>query len=154
MNYWIENKRKELLKLLKKVDLFLLNEGEVKELTGESNLVKAAKAVLKFGPKRVVIKKGEHGSLQFSSNSIFSTPAYLLESIFDPTGAGDTFAGGLMGYLSTCKAVNQTNLRKAIVYGTVMATFAVEDFSLNRLGSITKNEVVRRYKKFMKLTQI
>ena len=154
MNYWIRNKRKDLLKLLKKVDIFLLNEGEAKELTGERNLVKAAKSTLRFGPKKVVIKKGEHGSLQFSSDSVFSTPAYLLETIFDPTGAGDTFAGGLMGYLSTCKAMNQTNLRKAIIYGTIMATFAVEDFSLKRLGSVTKNEVIKRYKQFMKLTQV
>ncbi|UCD55028.1 MAG: bifunctional hydroxymethylpyrimidine kinase/phosphomethylpyrimidine kinase [Candidatus Omnitrophota bacterium] len=159
MNYWIENKRKDLVKLLKKVDIFLLNEAEAKELAGESSLVKAAKAILKFGPKRIIIKKGEHGSLLFSGNSVFSTPAYLMESIFDPTGAGDTFAGGLVGYLAACKTQNQAgladrqaNLRKAIVYGSVMATFAVEDFSLRRLASITRADIVRRFKQFRKLT--
>ena len=152
MNYWIDNKKKSLMKLLKDVDIFFLNEAEAKQLTGEASLVKAAKAIRTFGPKRIIIKKGEHGSLLFSEGSIFSTPAYLMESIFDPTGAGDTFAGGVMGYLASCKAVNQTSLRKAIVYGSVMATFAVEDFSLRRLGVIDKRDINRRFKNFRKLT--
>ena len=152
MNYWIDNKKKSLMKLLKDVDIFFLNEAEAKQLTGEASLVKAAKVIRTFGPKRIIIKKGEHGSLLFSEGSIFSTPAYLMESIFDPTGAGDTFAGGVMGYLASCKAVNQTSLRKAIVYGSVMATFAVEDFSLRRLGAIGKRDINRRFKNFRKLT--
>ena len=152
MNYWIENKRKDLLKLLKKIDIFLLNESEAKELTGRSSLLKAAKSILKFGPKRVIIKKGEHGSLLFSGDSVFSAPAYLMETIVDPTGAGDTFAGGLMGYLVTQKSVNCASLRRAVVYGGVMATFAVEDFSLKRLGTVTKKDIAKRFKEFTKLT--
>ncbi|MGB2705376.1 MAG: PfkB family carbohydrate kinase [Candidatus Omnitrophota bacterium] len=152
MNYWIENRRKELVKLLKKIDIFFLNESEAKELTGESSLVKAAKEVFKMGPEKIIIKKGEHGALLFSGNSIFSVPAYLMESIFDPTGAGDTFAGGVMGYLAAQKPLNKANLRKAIVYGTVMATFAVEDFSLRRLGAVKPADIQRRLKNFRKLT--
>ena len=152
MSYWIDNKRKELMKLLKKIDLFFLNESEAKELTGEASLIKAAREVSKMGPKKIIIKKGEHGALLFSGNSIFSAPAYLMESIFDPTGAGDTFAGGVMGYLSKEDLVNRTNLRKAIVRGTVMATFAVEAFSLRRLGAIKKSDIARRLKNFRKLT--
>jgi sugar/nucleoside kinase (ribokinase family) len=152
MNYWIENKRKDLVKLLKKIDLFFLNESEAKELTGESSLVRAAKAIFEFGPKKIIVKKGEHGSLLFSGNSVFSTPAYLMESIFDPTGAGDTFAGGVMGYLAACKNKSDAHLRRAIVYGSVMATFAVEDFSLRRLITVTKADVLRRFKRFKKLT--
>ncbi|NQU95383.1 MAG: bifunctional hydroxymethylpyrimidine kinase/phosphomethylpyrimidine kinase [Candidatus Omnitrophica bacterium] len=153
MNYWIENKRKSLLKLLKKIDIFLLNESEAKELTGSSNLLKAARNILKLGPERVIIKKGEHGSLLFSGNSVFSTPAYLMETIVDPTGAGDTFAGGLMGYLATQKSINRASLRRAVVYGGVMATFAVQDFSLKRLGSVTKKDIAKRFKEFTRLTQ-
>ena len=152
MNYWIENKRRSLLKLLRRVDIFLLNESETRELTGEANLLKAARSILKLGPKRVIIKKGEHGSILVSGSSVFSAPAYLVESVFDPTGAGDTFAGGMMGYLSARNRVNRTNLRRAIVYGNVMATFAVCDFSLDRLGSVRKSDVSRRFKKFRKLT--
>ncbi|MFC1576249.1 PfkB family carbohydrate kinase [Candidatus Omnitrophota bacterium] len=152
MNYWIESKRKSLLKLLKKVDIFLLNEPEARQLTGETSLVKAAKAIFKLGPKKIVLKKGEHGCLLFSGGSIFSIPAYLLESVFDPTGAGDTFAGGFMGYLASCKTLNEKALRRAVVYGSVMATFTVEDFSLKRLASIKKRDITRRFKKFRKLT--
>lgn len=153
MNYWIENKPKALVKLLKKADIFLLNESEARELAGEASLAKAARAILKFGPKKIIIKKGEHGSLLFSRDSIFSTPAYLMESIFDPTGAGDTFAGGVIGYLAACKTQNEANLRKAIVYGGVMATFAVEDFSLGRLGAVTKADIAKRVREFRKLTR-
>lgn len=153
MNYWIENKRRELMGLLKKVDIFFLNESEARELTGESNLVKAAKEILKMGPGKIIIKKGEHGALLFSGSSIFSAPAYLMESIFDPTGAGDTFAGGAMGYLAAQKSLNTANLRKSIVYGTVMATFAVEDFSLGRLGAIKQSDINRRLNNFRKLTR-
>ena len=152
MNYWIANKRKSLLRLLKKVDIMLLNESEARQLTGETSLVKSARALRKCGAKKVIIKKGEHGSLLFSENSIFSTPAYLLESVYDPTGAGDTFAGGLIGYLDKKKACGGSDLRKAVVYGNVMATFAVEDFSLRRLGAVKRNEVEKRLKQFKKLT--
>ncbi len=152
MNYWIENKRKHLLGLLKKIDMFLLNESEARELTEEPNLLKAARTLLKFGCRTIIIKKGENGALLFSGKNIFSAPAFLMESIFDPTGAGDTFAGGVMGYLAKAGKVNNITLRKALVYGTVMATFAVEDFGLGRLSKITKKDITERIRKFRKLT--
>ena len=152
MNYWIQNKRKQLLRLLKKVDIFFLNESEARELTAECNLIKAAKALIKFGPKRVIIKKGEHGALLLVKNSAFCAPAFLLESVVDPTGAGDTFAGGVMGYLAKSGKFNDNTLRNAIVYGGVMATFAVEGFSLQRLASISKKDIDKRIKKFKNFT--
>ncbi len=152
MNYWIEHKRKQLLKLLKKVDICLLNEAEARELVGEVNLMKAGKEILKLGPLVVIIKKGEHGVLLFSQKHIFATPAYLLESVYDPTGAGDTFAGGFMGYLARAKEYNKKSLRRAVVYGSIMATFAVEDFSLRKLQKVTLQDVRRRLDKFKKFT--
>jgi len=152
MNYWIETKRNQLLKLLKRVDICLLNEAEAKELVGETNLVKAGKKILKLGPPIVIIKKGEHGVVLFSQKHIFATPAYLLESVYDPTGAGDTFAGGFIGYLAKVKKYNQKSLREAVVCGSIMATFAVEDFSLRKLQKITAVDVRRRLNKFKKLT--
>lgn len=151
MNYWIETKLNNLLKLLKKVDIFLLNESEAKALTGENALIKVAKAIARLGPKRVIIKRGENGALLFSDGDIFSIPAFLLESTFDPTGAGDTFAGGVVGYLANCPKFTQTNLRKAVVYGSIMATFAVEDFSVRRLVSVTKKDINNRLNRFKKL---
>lgn len=153
MNYWIENKRNDLIRLLKKVDIFFVNESEAKELTGEAGLVAAARAIRSFGPKKVIIKKGEHGSLLFSNDSVFSAPAFLMETIFDPTGAGDTFAGGVMGYLASSGSLSERALRKAIVYGGVMATFAVRDFSLRRLGAIKKTDITKRFKEFKQLTR-
>jgi sugar/nucleoside kinase (ribokinase family) len=154
MNYWIENKRKELSKLLKKVDMFLLNEAEVRELTGESNLLKAGKQVLSMGPKKVIIKKGEHGTLLFSYNSVFAAPAYLLETIHDPTGAGDTFAGGLIGYLrKSGRFSSDSEIRKGIIYGTIMASYAVEDFSIRRLTNICYSDIQRRYHDYKRLTR-
>ncbi|MDD5613659.1 MAG: PfkB family carbohydrate kinase [Candidatus Omnitrophica bacterium] len=152
MNYWIENKRKKLINLLKRVDIFIINESESKELTYEANLIKAGKKILRFGPKIIVIKKGEHGVLLFTKDHMFTTPAYLLESVFDPTGAGDTFAGGFMGYLAKHKKIGQGTLRKAVIYGSIMATFAVEDFSLGKLGSISKSDIEKRIKTFKKIT--
>ncbi|MDP8289833.1 MAG: PfkB family carbohydrate kinase [Candidatus Susulua stagnicola] len=152
MNYWINTKRSQLVKLLRRVDICLLNETEAKELVGENNLVKAGKEISKLGPSVVIIKKGEHGVLLFSQKHIFTTPAYLLESVYDPTGAGDTFAGGLMGYLAKVKKYNQKSLREAVVYGSIMATFAVEDFSLRRLQNVTVSDVQRRLSIFRKIT--
>jgi sugar/nucleoside kinase (ribokinase family) len=154
MNYWIENKRGKLLKLLKEVDMFLLNEGEARELTDEANLLKAGKAILSLGPKKVIIKKGEHGVLLFSHNSVFSAPAYLLETINDPTGAGDTFAGGLMGYLrKSGRFTSDSEIRKGIIYGTIMASYAVEDFSISKLGSLSYSDVQKRYHDYRRLTR-
>ncbi|MDP8252922.1 MAG: PfkB family carbohydrate kinase [Candidatus Kaelpia aquatica] len=152
MNYWIENKKRALLKLLKRVDIFFINESESKELTNQKNLVKAAKEILSFGPKVVVIKKGEHGVLLFTKSHAFTAPAYLMESVFDPTGAGDTFAGGFIGYLAKTKRIDQTSLRRAAIYGTIMATFAVEDISLSKLGKISAIDIDKRIKGFKKLT--
>ena len=152
MNYWIENKCNYLLKLLKKVDIFLLNESEARQLTDQNSIVKAAKRLLKLGPMIVIIKKGEHGSVLFSDKYIFSIPAFLLESIVDPTGAGDTFAGGLVGYLVHCNKFSQLALKRAVVYGSVMSSFAVEDFSVKRLLSINIGDIEKRVKQFQRLS--
>ncbi len=152
MNFWIEKKRKDLLRLIGKVDIFLLNESEARALTTETNLIKAGKEILKLGPKVVIIKKGEHGVLLFTEKTIFVTPAFLLETVFDPTGAGDTFAGGFMGYLAKAKRYNQGVLKEAIIYGTIMATFAVEDFSLRKLATVTDKDIKNRLKEFKKFT--
>lgn len=152
MNFWIENKNKELRRLLKKLDIFLCNESEARQFTGEGSTVKAARSLLALGPKQVIVKKGEHGALLFSDHSVFCIPAFLMETIHDPTGAGDTFAGGLIGYLAGCKRMTVANLRKAIAVGTVMATFAVEDFSLDKLSSVNAKDINKRFKEFQKLT--
>ena len=152
MNFWIEGKPDALKRLLSKVDLFVLNEGEAREFAGEPNLVKAAKQILSYGPKTLIIKRGEYGALMFNGNSVFSAPAYPLESIFDPTGAGDSFAGGLMGYLANTDDTSESNIRQAIIFGSVMASFNVEDFSLNRLKTLTLKEIHERYRQFKQLT--
>jgi len=153
MNYWIANKKKSLLKTLKKVDIFLLNEAEARQLTEETNLLKAGRAILSLGPKKVIIKKGEHGVLFFSRNTVFSAPAYLLETINDPTGAGDTFAGGLMGYLRKSGRYTDTEIRRGVVYGTIMASYAVEDFSLKKLSSIKYSDIQKRYYSYRQITR-
>jgi len=153
MNYWIDTKRKSLERLLDKIDILLLNDAEARQLSGESNLIRAAQLVISFGPKAVIIKRGEHGVLYFSKNTHFVAPAYLLETICDPTGAGDTFAGGMMGYLSRSKAVNDENIRKSIIYGSIMASFTVEDFSVNRLLEISKKDIQGRFKHFRSITK-
>jgi len=154
MNYWIENKLEDLKKVLKRVDIFLLNESEARELTSCMSLLKAGKQILSLGPKVVVIKKGEHGVLLFTKKHLFATPAYLLEEVFDPTGAGDTFAGGFIGYLSNCQKYNQAALRQAVIYGSIMATFTVESFSVDRLADINKRDINNRMKKFKKFISI
>ncbi|MFA5008833.1 MAG: PfkB family carbohydrate kinase [Candidatus Omnitrophota bacterium] len=152
MNHWIDSKKKQLTRFLKKVDILFLNDGEARQLSGENNLLKAAKAIFKFGPKRIIIKKGEHGAMLFSKNSVFCVPAFLLEEVYDPTGAGDTFAGGVMGYLARHDSLSDTALRRALVHGNIMATFAVEDFGPWRLVSLTKPEIEKRLKEFKRLT--
>jgi len=152
MNFWIEGKPEALKRLLSKVDLFVLNEGEAREFAKEPNLIKASKKILSYGPKTVIIKRGEYGALMFNGGAIFSAPAYPLESIFDPTGAGDSFAGGLMGYLANTDDTSESNIRQAIIFGSVMASFNVEDFSLNRLKTLTLKEIQERYRQFKQLT--
>lgn len=153
MNYWIEHKRKELETLLDKIDIFLLNEAEARQFSGESNLMKAAQLIVSFGPKAVIIKKGEHGVIYFSKDSHFLAPAYLLESLYDPTGAGDTFAGGMVGFLSKTGKVNEINIRKSIIYGSILASFVVEDFSINRMLDISIKDIKARYDHFKKITK-
>lgn len=152
MNHWINDKRHSLVKLLKKVDVLLLNDAEARQLTEEVNLFKAIKWVFKRGPEIVIIKKGEHGVILATKQSLFCIPAYPLETVFDPTGAGDTFAGGFLGSLSRFNKLDNSALRRAVVYGTVMASFAVEDFGPERLISITRRDIEARYRMFRKLT--
>jgi sugar/nucleoside kinase (ribokinase family) len=152
MNFWIEGKLKELKETLRHVDILTINEAEARELSKESNLVKAARRIRSYGPETIIIKRGEYGALMFSGSGTFSAPAYPLESVFDPTGAGDSFAGGFMGYLSSVDRMTDRNIRQAIIVGSVMASFDVEDFSLNRLKDLTNREIETRYREFKKLT--
>jgi sugar/nucleoside kinase (ribokinase family) len=152
MNFWIESKRDSLLETLKLVDLLLINDAEARELSGEPNLVKAANVILSYGPKTLIIKRGEYGALMFSGKKIFAAPAYPLESVFDPTGAGDCFAGGFMGYLANTMNFEESNIRKAIIFGSVMASYNVEAFSLDRIKSLDYSEIESRYREFKRLT--
>ena len=152
MNFWIEGKREALIRTLGHVDILVINEAEVRQLADEANLVKASRAVLAMGPKTLVVKRGEYGVLVFTEYSIFSAPAYPLEEVFDPTGAGDTFAGGFMGYLAATNNLSDETIRKATVFGSVMASFTVEDFSLNRLRKLSWSEVEERFRRFQALT--
>jgi sugar/nucleoside kinase (ribokinase family) len=152
MNFWIEGKREALVRTLGHVDILVINEAEVRQLADEANLVKASRTVLAMGPKTLVVKRGEYGVLVFTEHSIFSAPAYPLEEVFDPTGAGDTFAGGFMGYLAATNNLSDETIRKATVFGSVMASFTVEDFSLNRLRKLSWSEVEERFRRFQALT--
>lgn len=152
MNLWIETRRKELLKLLKKVDIFLLNDAEARQLSGEKNLLDAARYISSKGARMIVIKKGEHGSLFFSKALSFIAPAYLVDKVSDPTGAGDTFAGGMLGYITGRKKINDGVLRRSLVYGSIMASFAVERFSALGLLRVTPDDIRKRYGHFKKLT--
>ncbi|MDD3905093.1 MAG: PfkB family carbohydrate kinase [Candidatus Omnitrophica bacterium] len=153
MNYWLEHKKKEFEKLLDKVDILLLNDSEARQFTGEPNLMRAARLIVDFGPKAVIIKKGEHGVIYFSKDSHFIAPAYLLETVYDPTGAGDTFAGGMIGYLSKVGKVNEASVRKSIIYGSILASFVVEGFSVDRMLEISTDEINLRYKHFKEITK-
>lgn len=152
MNYWISSKKDSLERVLRKVDLMVINEGEVRQLTGEVNLVKGARAILALGPKTLVIKRGEYGVLMITKEKIFAAPAYPLENVFDPTGAGDTFAGGFLGYLSSCSDIHDGEMRRAIIFGTVVASYNVESFSLDRLRQISRTDIQRRYHEIKALT--
>lgn len=152
MNFWIEGKLGELKELLKGVELLVINDSEARELAEDANLVAAASKILTMGPKTLIVKRGEYGALMFNGNTIFAAPALPLEDIFDPTGAGDSFAGGLMGYLAKTDDLSEANIRRAIIIGSVMASFNVESFSLDRLKSLTKDEIKSRYAEFKKLT--
>ncbi len=152
MNFWIDGKREELIRTLGKVDILIINEAEVRQLAEEPNLIKAAQIVRGFGPRTLVVKRGEYGILMFSEGSIFAAPAYPLDEVFDPTGAGDTFAGGFVGYLAATRNLDEANMRKATVFGTVMASFTVEKFSLDRLKELDHRDISDRYRKIKLLT--
>lgn len=151
MNYWIHNKRPSLIKLLKEVDIYVANDQEARDLSGEHNLIKAARALRRLGPRFIVIKKGEHGVLFYCDKFIFSYPAYPVEHVVDPTGAGDTFAGGFMGYLAKEGKITEKILKRAIVYGTVVSSFNVEGFGMERTAKLTKRDIKLRLNKFKKI---
>jgi sugar/nucleoside kinase (ribokinase family) len=151
MNFWIESRRGDLMELLKHVDLITLNDGEARQLTEQSNLVKAARWIIDRGPRTVLIKKGEHGAFMFTRDSVFYAPAYPLEAVFDPTGAGDSFAGGFMGYLARTNDLSDANLRRAVVVGSAMGSFVVEAFSISRLLDVTRDDIDRRVADFHRL---
>ncbi len=151
MNFWIDGKREALGRVLARVDVLLINDAEARMLAREPNLIKAARGILDMGPRVVVIKRGEYGALMVSDGRFFFAPAYPLESVFDPTGAGDTFAGGFMGYLAQRGLTDPTSLRRAMVHGAVMASFTVEDFSLDRLRRLDPAEIEARYRTFQEM---
>lgn len=153
MNFWISSKPAELRTTLRKMDVLLVNDAEARELTGEWNLVKAARAIRAMGPKILVVKKGEHGVVMFSEEGVFAAPAYPLEEVFDPTGAGDTFAGGFMGFLASQGKVDGPALRRAVIVGSTLASFCVEAFSLDRLLKLKRNEIDNRFRLFARLTE-
>jgi sugar/nucleoside kinase (ribokinase family) len=152
MNFWINGKPDELRKTLARADVLLINDAEARELSGEWNVVKAARAIRAMGPRTLVMKKGEHGVLMFSDEGSFATPAYPLEEVFDPTGAGDTFAGGFLGYLAGSPTLDEAALRRGVVMGSTLASFCVEAFSLDRLLALTRAEIDERFRLFKRLT--
>lgn len=153
MNLWIENKKEALIEVMGKVDAVLLNEGEARMLFNTSSLVKAGNEILKLGPKYAIIKKGEHGALMFSNGSHFNAPGYPLEELKDPTGSGDSFAGGLLGYLAKTEDLSERNLRKAIIYGSTIASFNAEGFSVSRLKTLTNEEINKRFQEFRNIRE-
>jgi sugar/nucleoside kinase (ribokinase family) len=152
MNYWIEGTPDELKKTLRRTQVLMINDSETRQLSDEHNLLRAAKAIFKMGPKTLVIKRGEHGAMMVHGDSVFCVPAYPLDEIHDPTGAGDSFAGGLMGYLASAGKINANSLRLAMVYGSVLGSFAVEKFGLERLLKLKRREITDRVRHFHKLT--
>ncbi len=154
MNHWIMQSRGDLQRLLDRVQILVINDEEARLLSGESNVVKAARRLLAMGPKRVLIKRGEYGVIQFSADSVFAVPAFPLEEVHDPTGAGDTFAGGFMGELARSRDTSERGLRRAIIYGSVMASYVVEQFGMARLRTLTNEDIEHRYRQFVTLTDI
>jgi sugar/nucleoside kinase (ribokinase family) len=153
MNYWIEKTPAELRKILEHTQILMINDAEARMLTNEHNLLRAARHIFKLGPQALVVKRGEHGAMMVHGGGIFSVPAFPLEEVHDPTGAGDSFAGGFMGYLSSARQLNDGVMRRAMVYGSVMGSFAVEKFGLERIRRVTRREIDARARHFYKLTQ-
>ena len=152
MNLWIDIARESLLKTIKGVDLVIINDAEARQLTEIPNLIKAARTILSWGPRALIDKRGEYGAALFTNESYFAIPAYPLESVFDPTGAGDTFAGGLMGYLSSQPKLDDAAMRRAMIFGSVMASFNVEEFGTNRVHRLTHPEINDRFRAFKQMT--
>ena len=153
MNFWMDNSLEELLKVIAKANIIIINDEEALQLSGKNTLFNAAEEILKMGPKHVVIKKGEHGAMLFSKNEFFTIPAYPVKKVKDPTGAGDTFAGGFAGFLSQNNDLNFETLKLAVVHGTVMASFCVEGFGTSQMESLSKEAFQNRLKEFKKYTR-
>lgn len=153
MNFWMDVALENLMKVIAKVDVLTINDSEARQLSGEYSLVKAAKKILTFGPQYLIIKKGENGALLFHQNKIFFAPALPLEDVFDPTGAGDTFAGGFIGYLAKMGDISFENMKRAIIYGSAMASFCVEKFGTERLKELDIDEIHDRVEEFVALSQ-
>lgn len=154
MNLWIDTARKDLLKVLKKVDLIVLNDEEIRMLTGENHLTKCAKALAKMGPRHVIVKKGEHGAMLFTPEGVFISPAVPLDVVKDPTGAGDTFAGAFMGYVARAGKATDSVLREAVVAGNLVASFTVQDFGVKRVARLKRSEVARRAQEYRRFTAL
>ena len=152
MNLWIETTRDSLQKAIETVDLLIINDAEARQLTGEPILIKAARKILSWGPRSVIVKRGEYGAALFTPESYFAIPAFPLESVFDPTGAGDTFAGGLMGYLDSEATLDEAAMRRAMIFGSVMASFNVEEFGTQRVQRLTHDEINERFRAFKRFT--
>ncbi|MEO8434552.1 MAG: PfkB family carbohydrate kinase [Pyrinomonadaceae bacterium] len=152
MNLWIETTRESLQKAIEVVDLLIINDAEARQLTEQSNLHKAAREILSWGPRSLIVKRGEYGAAMFTAETYFAIPAYPLESVFDPTGAGDTFAGGLMGYLDSQKTLDEGAMRRAMIFGSVMASFNVEEFGTERIQRLTHDEINERFRAFKRFT--
>jgi sugar/nucleoside kinase (ribokinase family) len=152
MNLWIETTRESLLRTIRGVDVVIINDAEARQLTGIPNLIKAARTILAWGPKALIVKRGEYGAALFTKESYFAIPAYPLESVFDPTGAGDTFAGGFMGYLSSQEKLDEAAMRRAMIFGSVMASFNVEEFGTDRVRRLTHKEINERFHTFKRMT--
>jgi sugar/nucleoside kinase (ribokinase family) len=152
MNYWITTVPSEVEAAIRRVDVVIINDAEARQLSGEPNLIKAARKILSWGPRALVIKRGEYGAAMFTKDSYFAIPAYPLESVFDPTGAGDTFAGGFMGYLASRENVDDDALRRAVIFGSVMASFNVEEFGTERVRRLTHEEINERFRDFKRMT--
>ena len=152
MNLWIENTRDSLLRTIKGVHVVIINDAEARQLTNIPNLIKAAREILSWGPRALIVKRGEYGAALFTRENFFSIPAYPLESVFDPTGAGDTFAGGFMGYLSSQETIDEGAMRRAMIFGSVMASFNVEKFGTERVRSLTHDEINERFRAFKRMT--
>ncbi|MGA9269984.1 MAG: PfkB family carbohydrate kinase [Lutimonas sp.] len=153
MNFWMDNTLEQLMKVIEKVDVITINDEEARQLSGEYSLLKAAEKIHQMGPKYVVIKKGEHGALLFNNGDVFFAPALPLEEVFDPTGAGDTFAGGFIGYLASTHDISFDNMKRAVIYGSNFASFCVERFGVERMLNLTREEVRNRLRQFKQLTQ-